>query len=368
MSKNKNNWNGEFVQEYNILDSLCKRLSPRGDKTRSGIHNLEEALRKSNYKKAEELGYLRKYKNTTVSHRASKEMPSTPQEYVVFIRNLRCEVENNRGKYKTLFAQVEQEEAKRYVHRQNRDKKGQGPIKSNCDSHEQRTTESSGLPEIIVDNVKYWPSLNETGEWECAKEDKFIDDASDVFWTAYFPTIISCIFFLILYSCSTVWWWMAFINAGLSAGAIHFISAEIETKYNEFWNFDDLLDDGKHSAFSIGIMLLVDALAIGIDFIFKRNLFVVYFSIVVFLIFVVLYLINLFFLGGTDCGFFFRPYTINIMAAVAISLAASMSIAPLSWLPSHWAFVFIAHFTCTIVLIFLIVILFFINASFDDRR
>lgn len=106
MSKNKNNWNGEFVQEYNILDSLCKRLSPRGDKTRSGIHNLEEALRKSNYKKAEELGYLRKYKNTTVSHRASKEMPSTPQEYVVFIRNLRCEVENNRGKYKTLLPRL----------------------------------------------------------------------------------------------------------------------------------------------------------------------------------------------------------------------------------------------------------------------
>ena len=281
MSKNKNNWNGEFVQEYNILDSLCKRLSPKGDKTRSGIHNLEEALRKSDYKMAEELGYYRKYKNTTVSHRASKKMPATPHEYVVFIRNLRREVENNCGKYKTLFAQVEQEETKWYAHRQNGGKKGPGQTKSNRDGHEHRATESSSVSDgtIIINNVKYWPSPNETGEWECAKDDKFIDGASDVFWTAYFPTIISCVFFLILYSCSTVWWWMACINAVLCAGVIHFISVEIETKYNEFWNFDDLLDYGKHSAFSIGIMLLVDLLAIGIDFIFKRNLFVVYFSL-----------------------------------------------------------------------------------------
>lgn len=159
---------------------------------------------------------------------------------------------------------------------------------------------------------------------------------------------------------------MAFINAGLSFCAIHFISVKIETKYNEFWNFDDLLDYGKHSAFSIGIMLLVDTLAIGIDFIFKRNLFVVYFSIVVFLVFVVLYLINLFFLRDTDFGFFFRPYTINIMAAVAISLAASISMAPQSW--SHLAFVLFVHTLCTIVLMFLICFLFAINGNVTDRR
>lgn len=327
MSKKKANYNGDFTREYNILDDLCKQLSPKGSKTRSGIHNLEEALKKSDYETADELGYFRKYKNIIVSHRASKKMPSTPYDYVCFIKKLRLEVENNRKKYQMLFAQVEQADAKHYTSAGNRSKTNSG-----------RSNKTTELP--TERTVERWPSPNETGEWEYASDYNYIVDAPDVFWTAYFPTIISCVFFLLVYSFSTISLWTLIVTGPLLV-AIPAVSHIIEVKYNEYWEFDKLLYYGKHSFFSILILILVDTLTIGVDFIFKRNIFLICFSGIVILILIVFYLINYFFMRGGDYEIFFQPYTINIMATMAISVPASLCLIPP--MESYTLYVFIIH-------------------------
>lgn len=184
----------------------------------------------------------------------------------------------------------------------------------------------------------------------------------DVFWIVYFPTILSCVFFLALYSCSTVWWWMLIVDLLMSVGLIQFVNIEIEAKYNKYWDYDCLSCRRKHTIISIGIMFLNDALAIGIDYIFKRNIFLASFGTAVFSTLVILYFISSFFLKGTNREIRFRPYTINVVAGVAVAISASLSLIP-SWEPRCFYNLAI-HGLSVIAFVWLVVLYLVVNKDY----
>lgn len=303
MKNNHSDLNGFFLQEYNLLDSLCKSLSPRGEKTVSGMHNLEKTLYKQNdYTRATKLKSIVRYKNNNFSHTPFRAQPSTPPEYVSFLRGLRLEVTSNTQNYKALFAQVE------------RGKRGENRNNDQRPSQPQRTIQE----ETISQNKTYDDS----------------DDKKEIFLTAYLPTIVSCFLFILIYTLSTIFWWMCFFTGVLSCGIFEWASRKIEEKYTEFYDFEDLDHEGKHATFAILIMFLADVVVIFIDWLIKKNTILLVESLILFLPWLIIFLLNRFFWedGDTDwtIPLFFKPYTINIYFTFSVSFTASMFLIPVS--------------------------------------